>query len=289
MRLVILHHARVYFPRVTRAILLSLTILLIGCTPQPKSGNPSFPVTVEQGEQTLEQIKKHPKPLDRPLIIVTGFMDPGFAKVSLYREFWQLTRDDRIVSIQLATVFTFDQCRDKIIRAVQDKFPSTQPSETVEVDVIGYSMGGLAARYAAMPTTQPAGRQLNIARLFTISTPHRGAAAAEGKPQWFPLPNAMMPGSPFLQQLNADAPAYPIVSYVVLGDKKIGESNAAPPDQSPWWIPNQPMSNPHMAAYSDPRILADIILRLRDEPPLTHDPQAPLPTTETNASQNEMR
>ena len=38
-----------------------------------------------------------------------------------------------------------------------------------------------------------------------------------------------------------------------------------------------PLELSHIGAVLDPRILADIVLRLRNEPPLTHEPRAPLP------------
>ncbi len=68
-----------------------------------------------------------------------------------------------------------------VIDAVDQKFPSSDPEVTTEVDVIGYSMGGLAARYAAMPATAVnlSKRRLQIGRLFTISSPHRGALWGE--------------------------------------------------------------------------------------------------------------
>jgi hypothetical protein len=121
---------------------------------------------------------------------------------------------------------------------------------------------------------------LKIARLFTISSPLRGAESADMPVEVHPLQVDLEPGSVFIRRLNADAAkenAYPIYSYIRLGDDTIGYKNAAIPGQSAWWVATPTMSAPHDSAFSDRRIIADIVLRLRGDKPLTHDPPAPLP------------
>jgi pimeloyl-ACP methyl ester carboxylesterase len=150
---------------------------------------------------------------------------------------------------------------------------------TVEVDVIGFSMGGLVARHAARPNSL--GKRLNIRRLFTISSPHRGARLAS-------LPTVdqrmidMRPGSAFLADLNSHLSEadYELLAYTRLGDMIVGPENAAPPGMSPWWVANASFSLAHISAGADPRILADIARRLRNEPPFTTTPASPLPGEE---------
>ncbi len=50
-------------------------ISLMGCAAQRI--NPAFPVTATEAEHDLKRMAQSPKPLDRPLVIVGGFMDVG--------------------------------------------------------------------------------------------------------------------------------------------------------------------------------------------------------------------
>ena len=71
--------------------------------------------------------------------------------------------------------------------------------------MLGLSMGGLVARHAALPRED--GRRLNVARLFTIATPHRGARLADFRlsllPVWDQKVLSMTTASPFLARLDA--------------------------------------------------------------------------------------
>ena len=117
-----------------------------------------------------------PIPLERPLVIIGGFTDVGIVPWSLKHRFTGLTGDDQIVAVSIGDCLSFDDCKRKIIDAVNTKFHKAHrqtESQTIEVDVIGCSLGGLAARYAAMPTNNPLQGRLNIVGLFTISSPLR--------------------------------------------------------------------------------------------------------------------
>jgi hypothetical protein len=120
-------------------------------------------------------------------------------------------------------------------------------------------------------------RRLRIHRLFTIDSPNQGAVRAAQLPLLHPLQADMRPGSAMLNRLNCRVPSYPVIAYVRLGDKPIGEPNARVPGNPMWWVATLPFSNPHADAVQDPRILADIARRLRGEMPLTAMPPAPLP------------
>jgi hypothetical protein len=251
---------------------------LIGCVSDAPT-NPSFDVSIPVARRLLDDAAVHPRALKRPLVIVGGFADPGLAPLMMRHQFQNYTTDDKIVSVSLGFCFTFDQCRRRIIEAVDETFPSNDPRYTTEVDVIGFSLGGVAARYAAMDAGP--NHRLRIARLFTISSPHRGALLAEHSNfSIIPLRNDLLLNSSFLEKLNNTAnldDLYPIYAYIRLGDNKIGNENAAPPGQTAWWVSTPPFSFPHASACLDPRILADIVLRLRDEPPLATDPPSPFP------------
>jgi pimeloyl-ACP methyl ester carboxylesterase len=245
-----------------------------GCGPQPI--DPAFPVSIVLARRDLSRMAAHPKPLERPLVVISGFMDPGLAALSMHDQFAQVTGDKRIATISLFECMSFQECRQKIVDVVGRAFPSNDPMQTSEVDVVGFSMGGLAARLAADPP-RAGERRLRIHRLFTIDSPNRGAIRAAQLPLLHPLQADMRPGSAMLMRLNLCAPPYPVFAYVRLGDKPVGERNAQVPGNPMWWVATPPFSNPHANAVEDPRILADISRRLRGEMPLTAIPPAPLP------------
>lgn len=240
--------------------------------------NPSFPLTLADARLALLDMEKHAKTPARPIVVLGGIYDPGIASSGVARRLRRMVdAEDMIISISFFGCGTFDQCRAQVIEKIQEAFPSDDPDVTTEIDVIAISMGGLVARHAAAVKAE-GGRRLLIRRLFTISTPHRGAKLA-----WLLTLDSrikdMKKGSPFLDKLdlaweNAD---YEIHPYTRLGDVIVGPANTAPPGRHPWWAANIPGSFSHLFAMFDPRFLADIARRLRSESPFTHEPPAPRP------------
>jgi len=151
----------------------AMTLALASCATHPE--NPSFPLTSHDAEHAIAQMKAHPKVLDRPLVIVDGFLDPDIAAMRLSHFFTQTSHDNRIVTVCLAFCVSMEDCRQTIIAAVDKQWPTADPIWTTEVDVVGVSLGGLSSRYAAAPSRDAAHpRRLNVVRLFTISSPIRG-------------------------------------------------------------------------------------------------------------------
>ena len=257
---------------------IGLTVILgfalVGCAPQPV--NPTFPNSVAWARRDLKRMAANPRPLKRPLVVISGFLDPGLAALAMHSQFTEISGDSRIATVSLFECMSFEQCRRKIVEVVDRAFPGDDPSQTREVDVVGFSMGGLAARYAADPPARGT-RRLRIGRLFTIDSPNRGAVRAAQLPLLHPLQADMRPGSVMLTRLNVRPPSYPVIAYVRLGDKPVGERNAQVNGNPMWWVATPPFSSPHPDAVQDPRILADIARRLRGETPLTTLPPAPLP------------
>ncbi len=258
---------------------LTLTACAAGCGAEPRV-NPSFAVTKAQARAALGEMRSDPARLERPLVILGGFGDPGWAafkvRSTVSRLFHPADRA-RIIAVNFPATANFEQCRRRVIRAVKERFPSDDPALTCEVDVIGISMGGLVARVAAdeAPPGQP---RLRVARLFTISSPLRGARLASWhRVALTSMHRDMRAGSALLRRLNARPSDYPIVSYSRLNDGIVGAAYASPAGQGVWWLDNGPLEHAHWAALHDPRILADIARRLRGEAPLTTDPPAPLP------------
>ena len=256
-----------------------MVALLMGCAGMG-SENPSFDVSVSEAREALREMEAEPGELERPVVVLAGLFDPGVASWNLARQLRNLTGDERIVSVAFPVAWNFDACRERAIAAVQDAFPSEDARWTTEVDVVGISMGGLVARYAAKEREdqdEPE-RRLRIARLFTISTPHQGAALAAA-PSPDPRQRAMRKDSDFLKELNdryTDT-GYELYPYVRLGDRMVGAENAAPPGEVPWWVPARFLQPDHLTASLDPRIVADIARRLRGESPFTSEPREPLP------------
>ena len=264
-------------------ILALVPLLLGGCgTATPNAPlNPSFPVTFARADAVLARDAAHPVPLRRPLVIVGGFLDPGFGPRTLARRFHEWTGDPRVVSVAIGSDQSWTDCRRRVIDAVDASFPTADPNQTTEVDVIGASLGGLVARYAALPPT-PGQRRLRIARLFTLSSPLRGASLADAIPlNLHPLQAGMRTDSWVVRATNAPLPAadlYSVFSYVRLHDDQVGTANAAVPGVTPWWVSAPPWPRPtHHGSFLDRRILADVAARLRGEPPLSSDPPAPIP------------
>lgn len=269
-----------------RFFVIAIFLCATGCSAD-KPANPSFALTYSDAKAALAQMRKDPKPLLRPLIIAGGYQDPGLIAPGIANRFRRLTDDsDNIISITyFSLIGSFDACSDKLIESVQQQFPNEDPSETIEVDVIGYSMGGLVARHAARP--RDGVRRLRINRLFTISTPHRGANLAE-------MPTAderqldMRSGSAFLVELNQQLGDcdYELFTYSRLDDLIVGVENTSPPGVNPWWVANPPFSLAHVAACKDPRILADIARRVRGEAAYATTPAAALPSEAPQRPEN---
>ncbi|MEW6357165.1 MAG: hypothetical protein AB1696_12625 [Planctomycetota bacterium] len=252
-------------------------LLASGCAVRPT--NPAFPVDVESARSRIREMQARPTELARPIVILNGWFEPGITTSHLKGVFRPAFEPDRIISVSFFLDQSYDKCRRKVVAAVDKAFPSTDPVWTTEVDVVAVSMGGLVARYAAME--MPGCRRLRIARLFTISTPHRGARSAK-LPTLDPLVQGMRRGSDFLRMLDKalEHAGYEIIPYVRLEDSIVGAKNAAPSPQHPWWVPNRPLELAHIQCGGDPRIVADIMLRLRGDTPFSQEPRAPIPATD---------
>ena len=258
--------------------LLSFAAFLPGCS-VGKQANPSFPLTVKQAKADLLWMRDHPIELRRPVVVMGGWGDVmGLPPAYLAEQLRQAIGDDRVISIGFGMCTTFDACRRRAIKRIDEAYPLEDSGWTREVDVIGFSMGGIVARYCASSISDGAERRLSIANLYTISTPHRGSlmstVVAPGS-----LARDMRPGSEFLEVLDREQAlsAYPILPYVRLADTIVGADNAAPAGQTPWWLPARAWSRSHTDAYRDPRLIAELARRLRGEEAYATEPATALP------------
>lgn len=246
-------------------------------------------------------MSESPAPIERPIIIIGGYHDIGVGPWLINSKLGRALGENaegRMLRVTVGYEPDFESCRRTVIAAVDQRFglPAANCSmeasdETVEVDVVAFSMGGIVARDAAM--VRDGERRLNIRRLFTISTPHTGARWADELPDIAHRIDGriadMQTTSPFIDHINdawiesaesasADAAVdYEIIAYVRLGDTVVGPENAAPPGETPFWVSNPVLQPAHLGASIDSRIIADIARRLRSETPLTQGDPAPVP------------
>ncbi len=261
------------FAMLGRSLCLSVFACIAACASQK---NPSFPVTILEAHSEWRELRRDEKELERPLVVAGGYLGSGFTDGHLKIKFREIFDDDRIERVSFVGLSTFEECRERLIAEVDARFPSDDPEWTTEVDVVAFSMGGLVARYASDPGA--GARALKIRRLYTISTPFRGARLAKSDSS-IGVVASMHPESAFIDELNDPSRVYEheLTPYVRLGDRVVGPENASPPGEHPVWVGNKPMSAAHLWAHRDIRILADIGRRLRSEPPLSVEPRSPLP------------
>ncbi len=253
-------------------LLLVNLLLQTSCVSYPQ--NPSFAVSRENAQQSIETMKQKPVKLERPLVILGGYLDVMGAIV-VQRQIEPAFNQDQIIAVTYPLYGSdIPGAAKLVLEQVEKSFPNKDANFTTEVDVIGISMGCLVARYAAAPSGL--NKRLHIHRLFSMSGPHQGAVMSK----WalFGTGDVFKPDSALLLQLNNQwRPDYPIFPYVRLGDATVGVKNAAPIGEIPWWTDKPLYEIAHSGVVSDPKILADIMLRLRGEPPFTSEPRAPIP------------
>lgn len=241
--------------------------------------NTAYPASSQQVRAAIDQMESTPLGVDRPIVVLSGWRSPSMTGGQLAGRIRELTGADegRVISISYMWGDDIPTIADKVAQRVAEAFgstvdPATGQRWTAEVDVVAISMGGLVARTAwadASAVGRESDLRLNIATLYTLGTPHRGARLA----QWIRLDDAsaqMRPGSAFLKQLDAatlgpDGPT--IVPYATLRDSWVGTRNSAPHGQEPIWVPGRLVLSHHLISL-DRRILADLGRRLRGEPPL---------------------
>lgn len=245
--------------------------------PPPSEGftAPSAAVRAE-----LARMEAEPVGLTRPLVVIAGWRGTGAFADSIEASLIRLTGADNAEVISVATPLTNSLAGGarKVVGAVEGRWPCDDPEWTVEVDVVGYSMGGILARLAAEAPEEDEScrKRLRIRTLYTLATPHAGTHA------WgdFFAPDTsarqMQKESAALAALNAALPeaGYALVCYATLNDRIVGARHAAPPGMHPIWTPAHWRLS-HFSIPRNKRVLADIALRLRDETPLQAEGSPP--------------
>lgn len=225
-----------------------------------------------------------PRPLARPVAVLGGWRSPPFMARALARRLAALTSrslgDFRAISFPFAS--SIGRAASIARHAIEEHLDRWHgPASTREIDIVAISMGGLVARIlASTPSADDQGPSLHVRRIFTISTPHRGALLA----RWIRPDSAardMQPSSDFLRTLDLalaedDASHHPaphlappeLISYAQRLDWWVGTWNTAPRGHP---LRCAKVRGPvsavlsHFTAHSNPAIVLDIARHLRGE------------------------
>ncbi len=234
--------------------------------------NPLFDASGARIAAEMARMRRAPVPLQRPLVILGGWRAVHATAHRLTERLALLTQGD--AAPRLAVSFLRTGCVVEAARvaveAVRRRWPSDDPASTIEVDVVGVSMGGIVARVAAAGLHDPGrGKRLRIARLWTLATPHRGARMARVA-ALDRVGGQLRARSSLLRAVDDALPAarYDICAYARLRDGMVGARNAALPGRGCRWIDGPPLLS-HLTITREDAFAADIALALRGEPPLS--------------------
>ena len=257
--------------RIAIALTVVAAALVPGLACVPRTPNPRFPAPEDEAALSLGELARNPVAHARPILVLGGYMDPGFAAGSLERSLRRVVGPGTpIVTVSFGDCTSMSQCRNRVLAATE---AIRHADPECSFDVVANSMGGLIARYCAMspdavtgcglPAPDRSG-MLRIHHLYTICTPHRGARMAEGA-LGSPMTRDMRPDSPFLGCLdNAIAGSdYGLTCFAREGDIIVGADRCAPPGKEPIRFDTPPLELAHVDAHRDPRILLAIVRSLR--------------------------
>jgi pimeloyl-ACP methyl ester carboxylesterase len=229
--------------------------------------NPDFHLEPGALHAEADRLRAAPLPLERPVIILGGWHSPGVANISMASRLKPFTsgRDADFTSITYPFAFSLRAAARHAVRVITDAGLRDR-----EVDIVGISMGGIIARSLACDTLGLG--PLNVRRIFTVATPHRGAKIARVV---VPDPCAwqMRPASNYLCTLNERQHDGELHCYGALRDWWIGARNTAPPGKFPYWTDVDPGVGrlcTHFAINHSQLVMVDIARRLRSEEPIAH-------------------
>ena len=257
-------------------LFLALVILLSGCTTltAPSKDNP---LSKSELRSELGQMRADPVELDRPVVVIDGWLNYGGARV-IVRELKDLTggEEDLFAKYSYPLIFsTLESNARKIVKIVEERWPSDDPEWTTEIDTVGFSMGGMIARVAAeLPRKGKKPRKrLKVKRMFTVAAPHKGTGWWIG---WLPVDQmswaVSLYGGSYRSWLNerlveAD---YDLYCYGQGNDWIVGGNFEAAGNREIKARGQFLFS--HTSSYGNYRHLADIAARLRREDPIVPDP-----------------
>ncbi|MCA9278713.1 MAG: hypothetical protein H6815_11035 [Phycisphaeraceae bacterium] len=278
----VFHHA-------VRSLRVPLLVLcfgaLQGCITVPY-WNPDFPATRELVREEMLRMEQEHVDRPRPLVILSGYRSPWIAADVLGVRLQALAHipDDQILVMSYPFATSIPDLAERAVKNVEKHWPSSDPNWTTEVDVIGYSMGGIVARLAAtdpMPCSCGSTcrcnqrKRLRIHTLYTLASPHTGAVLADFGTTSSAVRD-MTRGSKLLTYLDEALKRneYELVCYAVLEDKIVGSRRTYPQGHLPYWVSGWIIAS-HFQIVWDGRVITDLALRLRGETPISIKPTLP--------------
>lgn len=238
--------------------------------------NPLIPVSPRDILRDLERMESHPTALARPVLVLGGWRSPAFVMRAFTHRLVRCTsgRHEDYLCLSYPLRTRLGEIARHVVEQVQERWPAEGDAQTVEVDVVAHSMGGLVARLAALPGGAE-GRRLAARRVFTLGTPHRGARLAR-LPAVDGAVRDMRAGSDLLERLDDGLRRceFELVCYAHLRDKMVGATRCAPPGREPIWTGGTRIFS-HFSVLTDTIIRADIGRRLRGETPVAQGPSTP--------------
>ncbi|MGP1271945.1 MAG: esterase/lipase family protein [Phycisphaerales bacterium] len=264
------------------ALASTVATTLSACVIRRDVVNASFDLSLDDAVADIARMRADTRPLHRPVVVLAGYRSWATLVHQLVWRLYPITSGDKqdFLPIAYANETDIEDIAAIVVDRVERRWPSDNPNETIEVDVIGVSMGGLVGRTAALPLgrlpdgSETRSKRLKIRALYTLGSPHTGAVLADTiAPDQ--AARDMKPGSAFLARLNAEFEHrdYDLVPYAVLNDTWVGATNTAPPGEEPIWTGGSYLMS-HFMITRDARIIADLARRLRDEAPIGR-PSAP--------------
>ncbi len=227
--------------------------------------------TPEEAARLRRRLRRTPAPIDRPIVVISGYLDPGLYAGVVSRELRRLTSHDP-ADFRVAR-FALHGAIEPMAECVVEKLRAIAGGARASFDLVGLSMGGLVARRVAAVVN--AGDEIRVERVFTLGTPHRGSTLAE---RIAPTEAArqMRPGSDFLRELDAalGLSGIELVAYQMDADAVIGDGRGVPDGHPGHRLPRRP-GEPHLHIMGDPIAILDIARRLRGEPAILI-PQGPV-------------
>jgi hypothetical protein len=261
-------------------LLAGLLLSAVGCSIGHKT-NPSFDVGIEEAWAALEEMAAHPKKPQRPVLITGGWQGKDLDGIRTYKLAAKALGEENLIVVTYGGITTMSDARTRTIqRVLEAAGPADAHGYTPKVDVIGISMGGTVARDAACP---PRGQgiddphRLKIDTFYGISVPHRGVRLGVFG-FYDSMAREMFRNSETNRRIEAyfKPGDYRIEDYGRLGDPWVGVENATVPGHYIRWLPNTTFGDAHLG-FLDPRIVADIVKRIRGEEPFSTDTPAPIP------------
>ena len=103
--------------------LLALLLPLMGCTTYT-AVNPAFDLSHGRAQDLLNRMEQDPIELQRPVVYVGPFIDPGLSEWLFLHELRRYFPDDApVAGLSFPPFISFDECRRRTVDFVQERFP----------------------------------------------------------------------------------------------------------------------------------------------------------------------